>query len=100
MQSKIRTAVSSQNRVRQCLTRPATSRRAAAVARSLAAAGFASLFSGNSAHATDHYWNAGSGDFSFAANWDVNTVPGGGDNAFINVAGTATITADVASSGN
>jgi hypothetical protein len=53
------------------------------------------------AQAVDRDWDAGGGvgdtDFNTAANWTSDTVPVGGDNAFIN--GTATITGNIPASG-
>ena len=74
------------------------------IKRTILTTSIAALLSlGGTARAADHYWNAGGDadtDFSTSANWGDNTVPVAGDNAFINVSGTATITADVAASGS
>ena len=45
------------------------------------------------AHATDHLWNASTGDYNVAGNWNPTTVPGSGDNAIVSNGGVVLITA-------
>ncbi|MEO8616837.1 MAG: autotransporter-associated beta strand repeat-containing protein [Luteolibacter sp.] len=58
-------------------------------------------FGGQAVHAADLNWDAGGGadtDFNTALNWETDSVPVAGDNAYIN--NTATITGDLYSSGS
>src|SRR5262245_48828760 len=96
-----RTIVSTGSRPRRCVSafqaavwRSARGRRTA-----LSAAVLLAMACGN-ASAADRFWaNAAGGNWNTPGNWDTG-VPGPGDNAFITLSGTYTVTLDVSPSIN
>src|SRR5262245_27933793 len=50
----------------------------------IATAEFAIGFAGPSAHALDHSWNAGTGNWGSSGNWSPTSVPGTSDIVYLN----------------